>query len=78
MMYHPEALPQRRKCFEHGEKVDVVVQDKKRYMAVFSGLTQDEKHANVRFLSGTWRGESLIFLIDQIVEVSGPFENRKN
>ena len=78
MMYHPEALPQPPKIFQHGQKIDIVVQGRKRYMGVFCGLTQDGKHANVRFLSGPWRGESLIFPIDQIGEVSGSFENRKN
>jgi len=54
-------LPQPPKIFEHGQKVDVVAEGKKRYMAVFGGLTQDQKHATVRFLGGPWKGESLVF-----------------
>jgi hypothetical protein len=65
-MYHPEALPQRPKVFEHNERVSVVVADQKRYRAVFAGLTQDQKHAYVRFTSGPWQSETLLFPIEQL------------
>ena len=66
MMYHPESLPQPPKIFEHGQKVDVVVEGKKRYLAVFGGLTSDGKHALVRFITGPWRNEQLVFPIEQL------------
>ena len=66
MMYHPESLPQPPKIFEHNERVDVVAEGKKRYMAVFGGLTSDGKHALVRFITGPWRNEQLVFPIEQL------------
>jgi len=66
MMYHPESLPKPPAIFEHNQRVDVVVEGKKRYLAIFSGLTQDRKHAHLRFLSGPWKGETLVFPIEQI------------
>ena len=57
MLYHPEAQPQPPKIFEHGQKVDVVAEGKKRYMAIYNGLTSDGKHALVRFITGPWPSE---------------------
>jgi hypothetical protein len=65
-MYHPEALPRPPKIFEQGEKVDVVVEGRKRYVGVFNGLTSDGKHGIVRFITGPWTNEQLIFPIEQI------------
>jgi len=65
MMYHPEALPRPPKIFEHGQKIDVLAEGGKHYMATFVGLTQDQKHAHVRFITG-WPNARLVFPLDQL------------